>query len=69
MRSNQQTVYAYDEAARSVTVTTPESVQVTTARTRHDETLSVTDGRGNVTAICVQQGRSADDRDATRWAR
>ena len=46
---NHQTVYAYNEAARSVTVTTPEKVQVTTARTRHDETLSVTDGRGNAT--------------------
>jgi YD repeat-containing protein len=46
---NQPTVYAYNEAARSVTVTTPEQVQVTTTRTRHDETLRVTDGRGNMT--------------------
>src|SRR3546814_8794921 len=28
---------------------TPEGRQVTTTRTRHGETLSVTDGRGNIT--------------------
>ena len=42
-------MYAYNEAARSVKVTTPEKVQVTTARTRHGETLNVVDGRGNMT--------------------
>ena len=60
---NQQTVYAYNEAARSVTVTTPEQVQVTTARTRHGETLQRHGRARQRDAICVQQGRSADDGD------
>ncbi|MFV0675564.1 Ig-like domain repeat protein [Variovorax sp. tm] len=46
---NNTTNYSYSIANRSVTVTTPEGVVVTTVRTRNGQTQSVTDGRGNVT--------------------
>ncbi|MDP9912417.1 YD repeat-containing protein [Variovorax boronicumulans] len=44
------TSYSYNQTNRSVTVTTPEGVAVTTVRTRQGQTQSVTDGRGNTTS-------------------
>jgi len=44
------TTYDYDTAGRSVTVTTPEGVSVSTVHNAHGQTISVIDGRGNITA-------------------
>ena len=43
------TRYAYDTANRSVTVTTPENVTLSTFRTRAGQTAKIVDGNGNVT--------------------
>ena len=43
------TTYTYDTALRSVVVTTPENITVTTVRTRHGETFSIKDGEGHTT--------------------
>ncbi len=45
----QETRYAWTTSTRSVTMTTPEGVSVTTVRNRHGEVTSVKDGRGNTT--------------------
>jgi YD repeat-containing protein len=45
----QEIVYTYEDAMRRVMKTTPEGRKVMTANTRHGETESITDGRGNVT--------------------
>lgn len=42
------TTYSYDDAERSMTITTPEGVEVTTARNRHGEQVNVT-AAGNTT--------------------
>ncbi|MBL8515566.1 MAG: VCBS repeat-containing protein, partial [Betaproteobacteria bacterium] len=43
------TTYTYDLAARSVVMTTPEGVRVTTVRNRHGEVVLSVDGRGVAT--------------------
>jgi YD repeat-containing protein len=44
------TTYAYDTAKRSVIVTTPENVTLSTFRTRLGQTAEIVDGNGTVTA-------------------
>jgi YD repeat-containing protein len=44
------TTYTHNTAARSVTMTTPESVKVTTVYNRHGQTLSITDGKLQTTS-------------------
>ncbi|HEX7112531.1 MAG TPA: putative Ig domain-containing protein, partial [Mizugakiibacter sp.] len=45
----QVTTYAYDTAHHTVTVTTPDGIQVVTVKDAYGDTLSVTDGAGNAT--------------------
>jgi YD repeat-containing protein len=51
------TAYAYREADRSMTVTTPEGVVVTTVTTREGETLSVTHGTSVATYAYDRDGQ------------
>ncbi|MFC0677967.1 putative Ig domain-containing protein [Lysobacter korlensis] len=59
------TTYHYDDAARSVVVTTPEGVSLRTERTRHGEVRHVTDGAGVRTSYAYDlDGRLLETIDA-----
>jgi YD repeat-containing protein len=49
------TAYSYNTANRSVTVTTPEGVVVTTVKNRLGDTQSITDGLGNTTTYAYDR--------------
>ncbi|MFX9934780.1 RHS repeat domain-containing protein, partial [Acinetobacter baumannii] len=45
----QTTNYSYDDSTRTLTVTTPDGVSISTTRNRHGEVITATDGKGQST--------------------
>lgn len=59
------TTYAYDDNTRTLTVTTPDGVSISTVKDRHGQTLSVTNGLGKTTRyIYDRNGRELSVTDA-----